>query len=174
MTAAPSSIVIIGVGNEYCNDDGAGIVVARRLRTLFPTGIKIVKESGEGATLIQAWQGAAWVIVVDAVRSGAPPGTIHRLDARAAPVPTGFFHYSTHAFSVAEAVELARSLDELPPYLIVYGIEGENFAAGVGLTSAVEQAVEAVIEQVAAEVNGTQELNNGRHPLTRSKHLRSG
>ncbi len=158
MTAAPPNIVIIGVGNEYRSDDGAGIAVARRLRALSPPEVKIVEESGEGAALIQAWQGAAWVIVVDAVCSGATPGTIHRFDARTAPVPTGFFRYSTHAFSVAEAVELARSLDQLPPRLIVYGIDGENFAAGVGLTSAVGQAVEAVSGRVASEVRAAQEL----------------
>ncbi len=102
--------------------------------------------------MIQAWQGAAWVMLVDAVRSGAPPGTIHRLDALAASLPSGFFHYSTHAFSVAEAVELARSLDQLPLHLVVYGIEGTNFAAGVELSPAVEQAVEAVVERAADEI----------------------
>ena len=152
MTARQSSIVVIGVGNEYRGDDGAGVAVARRLRAQFPSGVTILEESGEGASLIQAWQGATWVILVDAVCSGAPPGTIHRLDARGAPVPTGFFHYSTHSFSVAEAVELARSLGQLPPHLIVYGIEGENFGAGVGLSIAVEQAVEAVVERAAKEV----------------------
>ena len=152
MTAAQPGIVVIGVGNEYRSDDGAGIAVARRLRALFPTGVTILEESGEGAALMQAWQGASWVMLVDAVRSGAPPGTIHRLDARAAPLPMGFFHYSTHAFSVAEAVELARSLDQLPAHLIVYGIEGATFAAGVELSPAVEQAVEAVVERLAQEV----------------------
>src|ERR1035437_1465469 len=151
MTAGQPSIVIIGVGNEYRSDDGAGIAVARRLRALFPTGVTILEESGEGAALIQAWQGAAWVMLVDAVRSGASPGTIHRLDARAASVPSGFFHYSTHAFSVAEAVELARALDQLPPHLVVYGIEGANFAAGVELSPAVEPAVEAVVQRLAKE-----------------------
>src|SRR5271157_5764524 len=141
MTAGQPSI---GVGNEYRGDDGAGVAVARRLPAQFPCGVTILEESGEGAALIQAWEGAAWVMLVDAVRSGAPPGTIQRLDARTAPVPAGFFHYSTHAFSVAEAVELARSLERLPPQLIVYGIEGENFDAGVGLSSAVRQAVETV------------------------------
>jgi hydrogenase maturation protease len=152
MTTGQASIVILGVGNEYRGDDGAGIAVARRLRALFPGNVLIQEESGEGAALIQAWQGAAWVMLMDAVRSGAPPGAIHRLDARAASLPTRFFHYSTHAFSVAEAVELARSLDQLPPHLIVYGIEGENFSAGVGLSPAVEQAVEAVVAQAAEEV----------------------
>jgi hydrogenase maturation protease len=152
MTSGHPSIVVIGVGNEYCSDDGAGIAVARRLQMLFPTGVTILEESGEGAALIEAWKGATWVMLVDAVRSGAPLGTIHRLDVRAAPVPTGFFHYSTHAFSVAEAVELARSLDQLPAHLIVYGIEGQNFAAGVDLSPAVKQAVEAVVERAAIEV----------------------
>jgi hydrogenase maturation protease len=152
MTAGQPGIVVIGVGNEYRSDDGAGIAVARRLRTLFPAGVTILEESGEGAALMQAWQGAAWVMLVDAVRSGASPGTIHRLDARAAPMPTGFFHYSTHAFSVAEAVELARSLDELPAHLVVYGIEGATFAAGVELSPAVEQAVEVVVERLAQEI----------------------
>ncbi len=152
MIAMRPSIVIIGVGNEYRGDDGAGIAVAHRLRALFPSDVTILEESGEGAALIQAWQGAAWVILVDAVRSGASPGMIHRLDARAASVPTGLFHYSTHAFSVAEAVELARSLDQLPLHLVVYGIEGTNFAAGVGLSLSVEQAVEAVVERAADEI----------------------
>ena len=154
MTAAQPGIVIIGVGNEYRSDDAAGIAVARRLRALFSTGVTILEESGEGTALMEAWQGAAWVMLVDAVRSGASPGTIHRLDARAAPLPMGFFHYSTHAFSVAEAVELARSLDELPAHLVVYGIEGANFAAGVELSPAVEQAVEVVVERIAEEVRG--------------------
>ena len=152
MTAAQPGIVVIGVGNEYRSDDGAGIAVARRLRALFPTGVTILEESGEGTALMEAWQGASWVMLVDAVRSGASPGTIHHLDARAAPLPMGFFHYSTHAFSVAEAVELARSLDELPAYLAVYGIEGANFTAGVELSPAVEQAVEVVVERLAEEV----------------------
>ena len=152
MTAAPPGIVIIGVGNEYRSDDGAGIAVARRLRALFTSGVTILEESGEGAALMQAWQSATWVMLVDAVHSGASPGTIHRLDAGAAPMPAGFFHYSTHAFSVAEAVELARSLDQLPAHLVVYGIEGANFAAGVELSPAVEQAVEAVVERLAQEV----------------------
>ncbi len=152
MTSAQPGIVVIGVGNEYRGDDGVGIVVARRLRERFATGVTVLEESGEGAALIEAWQGAKCVILVDAVNSGAPPGTIHRLDAHASPLPAGFFHYSTHAFSVAEAVELACSLGQLPSHVTVYGIEGQNFDLGIGLSSAVEEAVTAVVEQAAGEV----------------------
>jgi hydrogenase maturation protease len=152
MTTVRPNIVVIGIGNEYRSDDGVGIAIARRLRERFLTKITVLEESGEGAALIDSWKGATWVMLVDAVRSGAPPGTIHRLDARGAPVPGGFFHYSTHAFSVAEAIELARSLDQLPPHLLVYGVEGENFSAGEEMSATVERAMEVVVERAADEV----------------------
>jgi hydrogenase maturation protease len=158
MTTSGPNIVVIGVGNAYRSDDGVGIAIARRLREHFLTRITVLEESGEGTALIDSWKGATCVMLVDAVQSGAPPGTIHRLDARAAPVPTGFFHYSTHAFSVAEAIELARSLDQLPPHLIVYGVEGENFAAGEGLSTAVEHAIEVVIERAADDLRKAMKL----------------
>ena len=65
-------------------------------------------DTGFGAALMAAWQDAEVVILVDAVRSGAEPGKIHHFDARDEHLPTDFFHYSTHAFSVAEALEQVR------------------------------------------------------------------
>ena len=81
---------------------------------------------------------------MDAVRSGAEPGTVHRLDARAGPLPARLFQASTHHVSVAEVVELGRSLGRLPDRLEVYGIEGGRFEAGNVLVPAVRRAVEEV------------------------------
>ena len=152
MTSERPSIVIIGVGNEYRSDDGVGVVIARRLKAQLPTEIKILEGSGEGASLLEAWQGATSVVVLDAAHSGAPPGTIHRFDASTEAIPSAFLNYSTHAFSVAEAVELSRVLHELPPRMIVYGIEGSNFEAGVGLSPVVEDAVTLVVARVVSEL----------------------
>jgi hydrogenase maturation protease len=159
MTPETLRALIIGVGNSYRSDDGAGIVAAQRLREHAPEGVAVIEQSGEGTALLEAWKGASSVILIDAVHSGAPPGTIHRLDAHAAAIPSRFFHYSSHAFSVAEAVELARALGCLPPQLIVYGIEGENFAAGLGLSAAVERAVAGVASRLLDELCA---LQNGR------------
>ncbi|MGB3758985.1 MAG: hydrogenase maturation protease [Rivularia sp. (in: cyanobacteria)] len=76
----------------------------------------------------------------------------HRIDAQVQTVPAKFFNYSTHAFSVAEAVELAKALNQLPPKLIIYGVEGKNFAHGIELTPEVEQAIEEVMQQVLVEL----------------------
>ena len=144
--------LIIGLGNEYRRDDAVGLVVARRLREAAPESVRVLEESGEGAGLMESWQGADAVILIDAVHSGAKPGTLHRLDAHAQPIAKKFFRVSTHAFGVAEAVELARALGRLPPRLIVYGVEGKSFEAGVGLSPEVEAAVQAVVERVLGEL----------------------
>ena len=147
-------MLVIGVGNAYRCDDAVGLIVAQRLRALVPPGITILEQSGEGAALMEAWQDADHVILVDAASSGESPGTIHRFEAAVAPIPAQFFNYSTHAFSVAEAVEMARQLDKLPPSLIVYGIEGRSFSFGQGLSLEVEQAARTVVDQVLQELSG--------------------
>src|SRR4030042_2007807 len=145
-------VLVLGVGNEFRGDDGAGLVVSRRLSALGIEGATIREVEGEGVTAMAAWKGAEAVIVVDAVHSGAAPGTVHRLEAHAGPVPGSFFHRSTHAISVADAIELARSLGELPPHFVVYGIEGKSFEAGMGLSPEVETAVQEVVAAVLEEL----------------------
>ena len=144
--------LIIGLGNEYRRDDAVGLVVARRLREAAPESVRVLEESGEGAALLESWQDADTVILIDAVHSGARPGTIHRLDASVQPIAKKFFRFSTHAFGLAEAVELARALGRLPQRLIVYGVEGKSFEAGVGLSPEVEAAAQEVVERVLGEV----------------------
>jgi hydrogenase maturation protease len=138
--------LIIGIGNEYRSDDGVGLVVARRLRPRVGDAFAVIEQTGEGASLIEAWRGAGSVIVIDAVTSGAEPGTIHRFEANTETLPKSLFRYSTHAFSLAEAIELARALGELPSRLVVYGIEANDFTAGVGLSSAVDEAARQLEE----------------------------
>jgi hydrogenase maturation protease len=143
---ADARILVIGVGNEYRSDDAAGLVVARRLRQLSLGNVTVIEESGEGTDLMESWKGADTVIIVDAASSGAKPGTIHRIDARAQRIPTGLLRYSTHAFSVGEAVELARAMNRLPPRMVVYGIEGERFDEGTVLSRAVQGSVDTVVD----------------------------
>jgi hydrogenase maturation protease len=146
------NLLLIGIGNEYRRDDGVGLVIVRQLRSVVPIDVKVLELSGEGATLMEAWQTGTIVYVFDAVRSQARPGTIHQIDAKTQTVPTQFFHYSTHAFSLAEAVELGRVLNQLPPTLVLYGVEGVDFGSGVGLSDCVEVAVPKVIDRVLQQI----------------------
>ena len=146
-----SSILVLGLGNDYRCDDAVGLEVARRIRNLGLVSTIVSEESGEGANLMEAWKSAGTVIIIDAVSSGSKPGTIHRFVADSQMIPSNFFHYSSHSFGLAEAIELARSLHQLPPHLVVYGIEGGKFEAGIGLSFEVERAAEEVVDRIRQE-----------------------
>jgi len=147
-----SKILVIGVGNMFRSDDAAGYIVAHSLNARALPETTIIEESGEGAVLMESWKDVEAVVLVDAVSSGGKPGTVHRFDAHNDVIPSRFFRYSTHAFSVAEAVELARVMKRLPSKMIIYGIEGKNFQAGVGLSPEVQQSVPTVIQSIIQDV----------------------
>ena len=151
MTAGASRRRVVGIGNEFRGDDGAGLVVARLVRSLIPCGIDVVEQTGECGALLEAWRDADFVVLVDAVQSGAPAGTVYRLDATQNPLPHGYFRHSTHDLGVADAVELGRALHSLPQRLVLYGIEGESFEIGAGLSVAVSEVVGTVARRVADE-----------------------
>jgi hydrogenase maturation protease len=152
VTTKNSSTLLIGVGNEFRGDDGVGILAARSIREKNLPGIVMVECDGEAAALLDVWAGMKTVVIIDAVSSGAPPGTIHRIDARRQSVSQEIFPFSTHALGVAHAVELARSLGKLPVNIIIYGIEGGQFTAGPSLSPEVQEAMDEVLQIVTGEI----------------------
>jgi hydrogenase maturation protease len=146
------SILVIGIGNAYRSDDSAGLIAARRVKEQVSEDYSVIEHTSEGAALMELWKGADRVIVIDAVRSGAAPGTVSRFDASLRPLPAPMFRDSTHAFSLVQAVELSRALNQLPCQLIVYGVEGQKFEAGTDLSPAVEFGIQGVTERVLQEV----------------------
>lgn len=141
---------IIGIGNDYRRDDAVGLLVARALKTRAPAGCEVLEASGEGAQLMELWKDAEAVILIDALQSGHSPGAVRRFAAHREALPARSFRYSTHAFSLGEAIELARALGEIPPRLEVFGIEGRDFSAGEGLSPEVAAAARALAEEIFA------------------------
>jgi hydrogenase maturation protease len=145
-------VLVVGVGNHWRSDDAAGLAAARLLRERARDAglarvLDVREQQGEPLGLLETWRDARAVIVLDAVRSGAVPGTVHRVDVGAGPVPAALRNStSTHAVGVAEAIELARTLGTLPEHALVYGIEGARFEAGAGLSPAVRAALAGVVE----------------------------
>jgi len=114
------------------------LLAARRLG-----GIEL---EGDTSTLVELLTDAPAAIVIDAVRSGASPGTIHRFEVGDTPLPVTLrSSSSSHLVSVAEAIELARALDRLPPAVLVLGIEGTRFDIGAPLSDPVAAAIDEVV-----------------------------
>lgn len=151
-------ILVIGIGSEYRSDDKIGLEIARSLKTKNLQNVEIAVESADGVGLMDRWNKAETVILIDAVSSGADAGTIHRIDANKQQIPATFFHSSTHAFGIAEAVEIARSLHQLPSKIIIYGIEGSNFGIGSKVSSAVDAAIEPAVKLIVDEIKSLTDI----------------
>jgi hydrogenase maturation protease len=61
---------------------------------------------------------------------------------------------------LAEAIGLARALNQLPNKLVAYGIEGKNFESGAALSTEVRAAVDEVVSRIREELS---HAANGRY-----------
>jgi hydrogenase maturation protease len=145
---------IIGIGSPF-GDDRFGWAAAEALQR---SSILSAVESGRiaisvldrpGAMLLAQWHEADTVIVLDAVRSGAPPGTCHRFDD-AGNLPAAGFPSSSHGFGVVAALELARILGNLPSRLLLRGIEIDPSCSGLSMSQTVMRVMPAYVREIEA------------------------
>jgi hydrogenase maturation protease len=142
-------VAVVGLGSQQLRgDDAAGLEVVRRLTDLECPRITVREHGGDMLGLVELLERREAVLVVDAVSSGARPGSLLRLNAAAGPLPRAAFECSSHALGVADAIELARSLGRLPPTLFVYGIEGSEWRLGAPMSTSVAAAVPGVAAAV--------------------------
>ena len=147
--------LVIGIGTYNRGDDAAGLAVAERVRAARLAGVVVKRLAGDQLGLLDAWAEDAEepdaMYVVDAMCSDSPPGTIVRFDA-VTPLESRFTHRGTHTFSLADVIELARALGELPEHLTGYGIEGGTFATGAPLSPEADAAIKDVTSRLIQEL----------------------
>jgi hydrogenase maturation protease len=144
--------LVIGLGNDDRGDDGCGLEALRRLKKRVLKGVQFKDCQNDATALIDLWDGADIVIVVDAVQSGKAPGTIVRIEVGSEPLASPLGSTSTHGLSLADAVSIGQSLKRFPRKLVIYGIEATDFTLGTGLTTSVARAVEDVVDRIASEI----------------------
>jgi len=138
--------LVVGVGNPWRGDDAAGPELVRRIADI---GVETLTVEGDASALLDAWAGHEHIAIVDAAATAGHPGALHTFRADREPLPAAGLRSSTHAFGVADAIELARALGRLPSRLDVYAVEGTNFALGAGLSAPVAQTVRSLAVTIA-------------------------
>ena len=126
-----------------------GPVVADRLRAV---GAPLLDCADEPTRLLDLWEGLDVVVVVDALRSGAPPGTLHRVEVGDGLLPRDLRLASTHAMGIADTLELGRTLGRAPRRVVVLGVEGASFGIGEEMTPEVAGAIDVLVASVADEL----------------------
>lgn len=148
--------IVVGVGNRDRGDDAVGPMVCDELtvrlgsdRWAFgPLELWVVE--GDPSTLAVRWRPDDRVVVVDAVVTGAAPGTIHVVDADGLGVGRPV---STHGIGVAETIALSTALGTRP-LLTVVGVEAASFDHGAPATPSVAAAIASVTDLVVDLLSG--------------------
>jgi len=145
--------LVIGVGNPDAGDDAAGPFVAEAVRAVAPPGVTVlVREDPTDLTLL--WRDCDRVVVVDAVRSGDPAGSVRTMvvseGAAAVESWPSAGSRGTHDFGLASAAELSHALGTLPERLVLVGVEGRDFTPGHPMTPTVRAAVPTAVDAVLA------------------------
>ena len=147
--------LVIGLGSADRGDDAAGLEAARILARVAPPGTAVRALPGRETTLLDVWKEAPLVIVIDAVISGAAPGTVHVVDASKDRLRLGTPPGSSHAFGLAEVIELGRALGQLPERLVIVGIEAADCGAGAPVSAPVRAGVHTAVRCVLEEIEAT-------------------
>lgn len=145
-------VTVVGIGNEYRGDDAVGLMVIRKLKGNVQPGARTIELTGDQSYLLELMRSSDAMIIVDAVQSPAPAGTIFRLEASREPIPKHFLTFSTHSIDASGAIEMARTLGMLPTEVLVYGIVGKGFSYTERITPEVEEAVELIREKIIADI----------------------
>lgn len=148
------NILIIGIGNLFRGDDAVGLMVADELKkSLGKSDLLILKQSGDAMNLMDSWRGYNKVILVDACPYIEEVGMFRRVRlSEGGHIPIVSMRSSSHNFGVAEAIQFSRSLGSLPQEVVIYAIEGSNFAQGDDMSYAVRAAVSIVTEHIKNEI----------------------
>lgn len=147
--------LVIGLGNDLRGDDGAGLRVVRRLEGRVPETVRLVEAPADAVALLDLWEGADRVVLIDATQSGVPAGTVAMVEVGSGREDgrlVGETMMSSHAMGLADAVALARALDRLPRRLRIYGIEAASLVHGAPLSEAVARAADALADRLVAEL----------------------
>jgi hydrogenase maturation protease len=155
-------IVVIGIGNEFRRDDGAGPAVVARLGELLPPGVELAVSDGEPIGLIESWHHASLAVVVDAVRAEPSiPGRLHRCELYR-PGAAQANGVSSHGLGLDDAIRLARALERMPSRLILHAVEVADVSQGVGLTPAVAAAITPLVSAVLADLAPSHIISESR------------
>jgi len=152
MSEGALELLVLGLGNPLCGDDGAGVAAVTRLRARFraPSGVEVLDGGTLGLSLLPYLQRARRAILVDAVRTGDAPGTLVRIDG------DDVAHAATHKLSphqvgVADLLDGALLSGLRPDPLVLIGIVPALIELGTARTAEVESRIDALVAAVVEE-----------------------
>jgi hydrogenase maturation protease len=146
-------VLVLAVGNVLLGDDGVGQEVLSKLDGLadrWGDRVEFLDGGTQGMALLGFLVGRRAVVFLDAVALGAAPGTLHRLRNQEVLTATPGARMTAHEASAGDLLRAAALVGQLPPEVVVIGVEPASLETGVGLSPAVQERVPAAVRAATA------------------------
>lgn len=161
-------VLILGLGNILIEDEGVGIAAIEHLQRnyMFPDDVELVDGGTSGMALLDDIRHREKLIVLDAVRTGAPAGTLVILKDENVPA---FFRskISPHQTALADVLAALTLTGDKTSDITVIGIVPDSLKTKIGLSDIVTSQFKNMIESVLDELK-----SDGYHltPATEESH----
>ncbi len=168
-------LLVLGLGNVLLEDDGVGGAAVSALREQFeaPRGVRVLDGGTLGLSLLPYLDMADTVILVDAVRADASPGSLIRLDGDEV-APAVATRLSPHQVGVADLLDGARWLERYPSRVVLLGLVPASMQLAVGLSPQVHASLTALVDRIVQEAEALGFVFESKHadePPDRNGHL---
>lgn len=146
-------IVVLGVGNVLYSDEGVGVRAVEELarRYELPAEVELIDGGTSGMELLDVLAGADRLVIVDAVTSGAPPGSVVRLEGDAVP---RFFttKLSPHQVGLCDVLAALSLMEASPGETVIIGVEPASLNMAMELSPTVEAILPGLLDVVGGEL----------------------
>jgi len=146
-------ILVLGIGNLVMADDGIGVRVVQLIeeRYRFPGQVTVLDGGTLGLDLLPRIEAAERLLIVDAVETGAPPGTLIRLAGEEIPQALETW-LSPHQIGLNDLLTVASLLGHAPEETVLWGVQPESVQLALGLSSPVAAQLEPLVGKVLEEL----------------------
>lgn len=148
-------ILVLGVGNILLRDEGVGVRVVERLQEMytFSPNVRLLDGGTLGLRLLEPITEAGYLIVVDAIRTGQPAGTIERLSLATLRKRISLKN-SLHQLDLLETLAYAQFLKNLPETVIVGIVPEDTVTLSLELSETLRARLEDLVSVVLEEITG--------------------
>jgi hydrogenase maturation protease len=146
------SLLILGLGNVLCGDDGLGVAAVNEIhrRYQIPSHVRVLDGGTLGLALMSCFEGSQDAILVDAVSVDRPAGSLVRL-AGDDVAPAVRSRLSVHQIGVADLLDGLRLIDAYPRRIVLLGLVPETLELGLDRSRAVDDMLPVLVRSVVEE-----------------------
>ena len=150
---SPGPVLVLGMGNILLTDEGLGVRALEAFCDRFetPAGVDLLDGGTTGMGLLDDIGGREQLLVLDAVQTGAPPGTLAVL--RDEEIPVYFGRRGTpHQLGLSDVLATLELAGEKPAQVTVLGIVPDSLELSLELSATIAAQLGGLVDALVDEL----------------------